>query len=229
MKLTITYNNIPFDSRLVTDMGFSAYIEGFSQSILFDTGANKGILLYNVDTLGIDLKSVGLLFLSHYHRDHTGGAEILLEKNPDVPIYLLSSFSDMFKDYKEIICDEPIEIMAGVWSTGKIGKPIEEQSLIVNTNQGYVVVTGCSHPNVASIVERAREITKGDIYLVIGGFHLGSFLESEIREIMKRLKDAGVKRIAPSHCTGEVATQLFREEYREDYIETGVGSIIEIK
>lgn len=229
MKLTITYNNLPFDKRLVTDLGFSAYVEGLSQNILLDTGTNGGILLHNMETLGIDPKSVGALFLSHHHRDHTGGAEALLEKNPGIPIYLLSSFSGMFKNYREVISDEPVEIMAGAWSTGKMGTSIEEQSLIVDTNRGYVVVTGCCHPNVASIAERAREMAKGDIYLVIGGFHLGGFSKSAIRGIVRRLKDASVEKVAPSHCTGEIALQLLREEYKEDYIETGVGSIIEIK
>lgn len=229
MKITIIYDDKTLDGRLVTDFGFSAYIEGLSQNILFDTGTEGGILLYNMETLGIDPKSVGVLFLSHHHSDHTGGAEALLEQNPDIPVYLLSSFSDKFTKYKEVISDEPVEVVTGARSTGKMGTTIEEQSLILSTNRGYVVVTGCSHPSVADIVERARQIAEGNIYLVIGGFHLGSLSKSAIRGIIKRLRGAGVKKVAPAHCTGEIALQLFREEYKEDYIDTGVGSIIAIE
>jgi len=109
-----------------------------------------------------------------------------------------------------------------------MGTTIEEQSLLVNTAKGWVVFTGCSHSNVANIVTRAKEVTKGEIYLVIGGFHLGGYEESFIKGIIRRFREAGVKKVAPSHCTGEPAFGLFQEEYGEDYVKTGVGSIIEI-
>jgi len=228
MKATITFNNVPFDHRLQPDWGFSAYIEGLPQRILFDTGADGDILLSNMKVLGIDPKSVDLLFFSHSHWDHTGGAGAFLRENPDVTIYILSSFAPMFKDYKEVVSDQPQELTEGVLSTGKMGTTIEEQSLLVNTAKGWVVFTGCSHSNVANIVTRAKEVTKEEIYLVIGGFHLGGYEESFIKGIIRRFREAGVKKVAPSHCTGEPAFGLFQEEYGEDYVKTGVGSIIEI-
>lgn len=228
MKITITYNNIPFNSRLQPDWGFSAYVEGLSKNILFDTGANGNILLSNMSILGIKPSEVDIIFFSHHHWDHTGGAEAFLKKNPDVTIYLLSSFSDMFKNYNKVICDNPEEIMDGVFSTGKMGTSIEEHSLIVNTDRGYVVITGCSHSNVANIVEKAKEVTGGDIYLIIGGFHMAGFSETALKSVIDRFRNASVEKVAPSHCTGETALQLFREEYKGNYIETGVGSVLEI-
>jgi 7,8-dihydropterin-6-yl-methyl-4-(beta-D-ribofuranosyl)aminobenzene 5'-phosphate synthase len=75
---------------------------------------------------------------------------------------------------------------------------------------------------------KAKEVTKGEIYLVTGGFHLAGYEESFIRGIIRGFREAGVKKVAPSHCTGEPAFRLFQEEYGEDYMETGVGSVIEI-
>ena len=228
MRATITFNNVPFDRRLQPEWGFSVYIEGFPQKILFDTGADGKILLSNMRLLGIDPKSIGLLFFSHSHWDHTGGAEAFLKENPDVSIYVLSSFASMFRDYREVISDEPQRLLGGVLSTGKMGITIEEQSLLVNTAKGWVIFTGCSHPNVADIVERAKEVTKGGIHLVMGGFHLPGYEEPVIKGIIRRFRQAGVEKVAPSHCTGEPAFRLFKEEYGEDYLETGVGSVIEI-
>lgn len=228
MRAIITFNNLPFDNRLQADWGFSAYIEGFPRKILFDTGADGDILLSNMKTLGIDPRSVDLLFFSHSHWDHTGGARVFLRENPDVSIYILSSFAHMFKGYKEVISDDPQELTEGVLSTGRMGTSIEEQSLLVNTAKGWVIFTGCSHSNVAEIVERAKEMTEGEIYLVIGGFHLGGYEESFIKGIIGRLREVGLKNVAPSHCTGEPALRLFKDEYGGNYLETGVGSLIEI-
>jgi len=57
---------------------------------------------------------------------------------------------------------------------------------------------------------------------------LGGYEEPFIKGIIGRLRKAGVKKVAPSHCTGEPAFRLFKEEYGKDYMETGVGSLIEI-
>jgi len=38
-----------------------------------------------------------------------------------------------------------------------------------------------------------------------------------------------VEKVAPSHCTGDLVREAFRKEYKENFIEYGVGKIIEIK
>jgi 7,8-dihydropterin-6-yl-methyl-4-(beta-D-ribofuranosyl)aminobenzene 5'-phosphate synthase len=62
--------------------------------------------------------------------------------------------------------------------------------------------------------------------MVIGGWHLASAAEREIKEIIDAFQKMGVERVAPCHCTGDRAMALFKREYGEDFIKAGTGSII---
>jgi 7,8-dihydropterin-6-yl-methyl-4-(beta-D-ribofuranosyl)aminobenzene 5'-phosphate synthase len=109
-------------------------------------------------------------------------------------------------------------------TTGEIGGAIIEQSLIVETDSGLVVVTGCAHPGIIEIVRRAKQY--GDIYLAIGGFHLGGKSADEIETVIKMLKGLGVRKVAPCHCTGDLALRLFKAAFGADFIPAGVGAVI---
>ena len=60
----------------------------------------------------------------------------------------------------------------------------------------------------------------------MGGFHLGSASDSKLKSIIKDFRKLGVKKVAPSHCSGNRCRKLFKEEYQDDYIESGAGKII---
>jgi 7,8-dihydropterin-6-yl-methyl-4-(beta-D-ribofuranosyl)aminobenzene 5'-phosphate synthase len=62
----------------------------------------------------------------------------------------------------------------------------------------------------------------------MGGFHLGGSSQAEINMIITRLKKMGVKKVAPSHCTGDTAIRMFHNAWQKDFIEGGLGSVIEI-
>jgi len=59
-------------------------------------------------------------------------------------------------------------ICTGIYSTGALGTSIKEQSLVVNTEKGNLVIAGCAHPGLENIIERSREL--GEIFGVLGGF-----------------------------------------------------------
>jgi 7,8-dihydropterin-6-yl-methyl-4-(beta-D-ribofuranosyl)aminobenzene 5'-phosphate synthase len=69
------------------DWGYSALLEYGGKRILFDTGNNAGFFQRNVEALGIDLKDLDFVVLSHRHGDHTSGLSYVLSVNPDVPVY----------------------------------------------------------------------------------------------------------------------------------------------
>ena len=109
-----------------------------------------------------------------------------------------------------------------------MGRTIKEQALIVDTAEGLIVITGCAHPNVADMAEQAQVYLGKDIYLLMGGFHLGGRSDAEIQAIIQRLQALGVKKLAPSHCTGDKAMRMFHEAWGDDFIEGGLGAIIEV-
>ncbi len=84
-----------------------------------------------------------------------------------------------------------------------------------------MVLTGCSHPGVVNMVVAVPEPR----HLVSGGFHLfRSFLES-IKSTALGLEEAGVELVAPSHCTGETATEYCRQYFQDRFVYGGLGAV----
>jgi 7,8-dihydropterin-6-yl-methyl-4-(beta-D-ribofuranosyl)aminobenzene 5'-phosphate synthase len=200
MKITIVYDN-QADEGLKSGWGFSCLIEA-KEKILFDTGDNGDNLIYNLRQLNIQPESIAAVVISHNHWDHTGGLREFLKLNSHATVFYPKSFS------------KPTEISPGAYSTGALGGLIKEQSLVVNTKKGNLVITGCAHPGLAKIIDRAKQL--GEIYAVLGGFHGFSKLE----------KLQGIKLIAPCHCTQY--KQEMKEKYPAQFMEVKAGSTIEI-
>jgi len=234
LRLTVIFNNVPFDTRLRTSWGFSCLIEGTEQTILFDTGGDGNILLCNMKRMNIDPTAVDMVFLSHVHADHTGGLQALLRQNPHVTVWVPEWFPDSFKQaiksYGANVRSvrKPTRLFYQVHSSGEMGDSIKEQALILETSNGLVIISGCAHPGVVNVVREAKELFKVEVYLVMGGFHLAGMSNAGIREIIRMLKDLGVKKVAPSHCIGEKAIGFFREAWGDNFLEGGVGAIIEL-
>ncbi len=235
ITITILYDNYPHEQGLKTDWGFSCIIKGTEKTILFDTGTRSDILFHNIKSLNVNLKNVELVPLSHNHGDHTGGLFAFLEENNKVTVYVPVSFPDSFKQRvkdsgaKIVSLDEPVEICNKVHLTGEMVGPANEQALIIDTSKGLVVITGCAHPGIVDMVKRAKEMIKKDVYLVLGGFHLVSKSEAEVKEIIREFKELGVQKVGATHCTGDLAIGLFKKAYEENFVQLGVGRVIQIK
>jgi 7,8-dihydropterin-6-yl-methyl-4-(beta-D-ribofuranosyl)aminobenzene 5'-phosphate synthase len=228
------YDNYKHNPDLKTGWGFSCLIKTKDKNILFDTGADSPTLLENMKKLNIEPKDIDVVVLSHIHGDHTGGLLGILEANSDLLVYVPKSFPDDFKEgvksfkAKVVEVNNPATISENVSTTGELGTSIKEQSLLIKTSRGLVVITGCAHPGIVGILKQAKKITGEDIYLVMGGFHLLRTSEKKLEEIIKDFRELGVKKAAPSHCSGDETREFFQKEYKEDFISNGVGKIIEL-
>jgi 7,8-dihydropterin-6-yl-methyl-4-(beta-D-ribofuranosyl)aminobenzene 5'-phosphate synthase len=228
--LTIVYDNNPYDERLRTAWGFGCCVNVDGVKILFDTGGDSKILIDNMAKLSIDAKEIEIIILSHIHGDHVGGLFGVLDLNSQVKVYLPASFPEDFKRRVKDSASEVIEvkdavkICNGVATTGELGTTIKEQSLIVATAKGLVIVTGCAHPGVVNIVKKAKELTGMEVHLVLGGFHLGGASENKILSIIEQFREMDVEKVAPCHCSGDRARALFKAEFGKKYVEAGVGS-----
>lgn len=104
---------------------------------------------------------------------------------------------------------------------------LPELSLSLKTDKGEALIVGCSHSGVERIVAQTRTETNNAIELVYGGFHLLPFDRAKTFEICQYLKNAmGVRRVAPAHCSGHLAFQVFREVFQSNYLFAGLGETI---
>jgi 7,8-dihydropterin-6-yl-methyl-4-(beta-D-ribofuranosyl)aminobenzene 5'-phosphate synthase len=213
MKITIVYDNCLTKAGLRTGWGFSSLIEvENAPPLLFDTGADGATLLYNMKQLGIYPGQIGTIVISHAHGDHTGGLSSILEINKHAEIYVPASTSATLPGRKVIRVSQPAQISEAVFSTGEL-KGIE-QSLAIKTDKGILVVAGCSHPGVGTILDAAS--CYGKVYGILGGLH--GFSD------FSRLE--GLSTICPCHCTQHKPE--LRHLFPEQYIACGAGLELEM-
>jgi len=217
MKLKILYDNTA-KPGFKSAWGFSCLIEA-KETVLFDTGWDGDLLLYNMHKFRFNPGEIDKIVISHDHWDHAGGISRILNETNNPEVFVLKSFSEKLK--KEIAKRAVLrevsgmeKISGGVFTTGEIGTEIPEQSLFIETENGFVVLTGCAHPGIDKIIDFIKK--SGDVYRVIGGFHDFSNIEY--------LKDIPV--LSPCHCTTRL--KEIREKYPGKYVECSCGSEFEI-
>ena len=191
MKIAIIYDNEVYLEGLQSDWGFSCLVEAEgAPRILFDTGANGATLLHNMEGLDVDPSSIDEVFISHAHWDHTGGLAEFIKVNKRANVYLPASMSSSTKHHglvQAVCIKKPVQLHDGIFSTGEL-KGIE-QSLVVKTDKGLVVIVGCSHPGVGTILAAAS--MWGKVHAIIGGLH--GFREFDL------LRELGL--VCACHCT----------------------------
>ena len=234
--ITVVYNHVRTESAadLQPGGGFGAFIEFDGKVILFDTGGQTDVLLQNIQELKKDASRIEAVVISHNHWDHVYGLPGVVSVTRDRPrIYVPESSREAILQQNpratRVAVDGPTQIMPGVWVIGPLeieyrGMPLAEQALVIEHEDGLIVLVGCSHPGIVDIVERVKELFEGKkILFVGGGFHLRSSPQDEIRIISTKLRQHGVKQIAPSHCTGNDAMAIFRQEWGEEFLSFNLG------
>ncbi|MDI7274759.1 MAG: MBL fold metallo-hydrolase [Anaerolineae bacterium] len=232
-RITVLYDNVPFREGLQTAWGYACLVETGEATILFDTGGDGALLLGNMAALGTGPEAIDIVVLSHAHTDHTGGLAALLAAGARPAVYLPASFADAVKaevasQTALVEVTGPAEVAPGAWTTGELGTGIVEQALAVQTGEGITVITGCAHPGVVAMVRAAQQVAGGEVALVVGGFHLEDAGEAEIERTIQGLRALGVRRVAPSHCTGETARRMFAEAFGDACLTAGAGWTITV-
>ncbi|RPI00515.1 MAG: MBL fold metallo-hydrolase [Calditrichaeota bacterium] len=233
-RITVIYDNYSYRSDLETSWGFSCYIEGKEENILFDTGGDGDILYRNMAKLNIMPDRIQTIVLSHEHGDHIGGLERILKENPHVRIFVPQSFSQKIKKMittagaQAIDVEEPCQIGDQVFSSGEIKGNIPEQALIIKTMNGLIVITGCAHPGIIAILRRVRQLYTDDFLLVLGGFHLKGLGKNQIQNLIEEIRELGVHYIGATHCSGELTRSLFAQSFNDYWLPAGVGYRIEL-
>ena len=105
---------------------------------------------------------------------------------------------------------------------------LRELSLAIRTPDGLVLVVGCSHPGIETIVAAAQSF--GDhVHLVFGGLHLVTTPDPEIERIAAALHDRWkIDFLAPGHCTGEPAFDVLSRVFGDRYVYAGLGTTVSL-
>lgn len=234
VKIKVVYDNYVKTDGLKSDWGYSIVIEGLDKDILFDTGADPDIFESNLKIMGINPKMIDLLVLSHEHADHTAGIPAFAKLQEGIPVIIPGSFPESFKrklvesGLEPLLVEEPVKLCTNLYSSGEFSGPIPEQALILNTKQGLVVMTGCSHPGIVEMLKEIKSTFKKDIYMVFGGFHLLEKSDNDMNKIIDDMKALGVVKCGATHCTGGKQTQMIKEAFGTNFFELGAGNIIVI-
>lgn len=134
----------------------------------------------------------------------------------------------------------PVKLVKGVMTTGEIprihvweelkvfkikkngvmkhDRVLDDQGIIINTEEGLVIVAGCSHAGIINTIEHSISISGiNSVYCVIGGFHLIGPGEEKIERTIEEFKRLNVKKIVPIHCTGFEGIKRISNEMPEEF------------
>jgi 7,8-dihydropterin-6-yl-methyl-4-(beta-D-ribofuranosyl)aminobenzene 5'-phosphate synthase len=140
--ITLVENTVAQSGQaLLAEHGLSFYIEAGDRKILFDTGQNLAIS-HNARVLGIDLKQIDTVVLSHGHYDHSGGLQSVLESNNNFALY---GHPDVFSP----------KVKKTNGNYKYIGIPVAKNDIV---NCGISLKLGCEPVEVAPGVTMSGEI-----------------------------------------------------------------------
>ena len=174
------------------EWGFSAMIEVDGERILFDAGSRENTVLQNAKELNINLDNLDNIFISHNHKDHTGGLITLKKEypnsfknahvgegifysrpNPDGDgNYILSSRNTLENlGIKFITHKNPTQLVPGVWTTGQVPRKYDEKNW-----SGVSKMIDSKGNTVEDIIPEDQSLffdTENGIVLISGCGHAG--------------------------------------------------------
>ncbi len=220
----------PWD-YVVGHWGISLLID---HHILFDTFASYRKLSRKLNDIQVPITQIDTVVISHAHWDHIGGLWELLGQRAGLNVYLPPNTDEAtirrVQDARGIVTRSAGEkmIAPNVYLSQELlggfkEGHVVEQSLVIKTERGLVIVAGCAHPGIVEIVAKASTLFDAPVYGVIGGFHLMHSSMSKVKACAEQLKQAGVSMVAPTHCTGWRAEREFKSVFKENFISLHEG------
>ena len=105
----------------------------------------------------------------------------------------------------------------------------DDLALVVRTELGLAVITGCAHRGIVNTVRHVRSITDGEyIHTIIGGTHLHLVSQERIERTAGELMELGLMRLGVSHCTGFHSAAALAREFGDVFFLNNAGTQITI-
>lgn len=233
MKITVLSDNQSLDPRLVAKHSLSVLVEVGFEKILFDAGIDFYTLEHNTRVLDVDLSTVDYVVISHEHVPHYGGYRFIAQEAPYVPTLIPYGTSEYLglelrqHGLKPVEVTKWVELRSDVVVSPPFYGPPYEHFLVVNHAKGLVIFTGCTHPGLQALEQVVVKLG-GELYAVIGGFHLQnaplSYIEYFAKDFAEKLRP---KLVVPLHCSGKVFARKLKE-YGVEVVEGGAGLKLEL-
>jgi 7,8-dihydropterin-6-yl-methyl-4-(beta-D-ribofuranosyl)aminobenzene 5'-phosphate synthase len=186
-------------------------------------------------------------------RTHVGEG-IFLSRVGTSPGVELNPMVRLKSEYEEtggafVVHAKPAQLYPGVWLTGPVPRKypernwsghaqvktptglvedtvVDDMALVIDTDAGLVVVTGCGHAGVINIVEHARTFVRpARVHALIGGIHLFNASDATLAWTAEKLRDVGVDNFLGAHCTGIDTVYRFRRELALDRAHCVVAAV----
>ena len=107
----------------------------------------------------------------------------------------------------------------------KTDELLDDQTLFIETSKGLVIVFGCAHAGVVSILYRIAHLSeKKQLYAALGGMHLLRASKKRIERTENVFRDYGLQKIGPAHCTGADVTRRFWNVFPNRCFDITVGT-----
>jgi len=250
-RITAISENTVMGHSLLAQHGQSLLVEINSDKYIVDFSEIYEGLKYNLNSLGIDTKTLKAAILTHNHLDHSGALFRLVDSFTSQKLYLPPDMESMedgkynpqYRLYNEkqfsreeaikkllsysstVIVNEAMELAPNFYTTGPLSAAVQEQSLVVNVlGKGLVIIVGCSHPTLPVIIKKAREVTGEEkVYGLVGGFHYKDSNTEQINQAVGFIQDLNLEFIVPSHCTGFRAIQALENKMGEKVMISSTG------
>jgi 7,8-dihydropterin-6-yl-methyl-4-(beta-D-ribofuranosyl)aminobenzene 5'-phosphate synthase len=251
LEILPLYEEASSAEELISGHGVAYLLRTDTSTILLDVGNNPdqtqpSPLVHNMEILGVQLEDIDALVISHPHPDHLGG--IAAWKGGGVSISpgikgskgILTFSSEDRSNVDEMVRSiEPTTVSMGAATTGampypevfplSLTNPIgQEQSLVINIqDRGLVLITGCGHPGLEELVERAEGLYSLPVIGIVGGLHYGEAKATDLGAPIEFLRGIDPELVALSPHDSEPAALLaFQEAFPDTFRVLEVGQSI---
>jgi 7,8-dihydropterin-6-yl-methyl-4-(beta-D-ribofuranosyl)aminobenzene 5'-phosphate synthase len=149
-----------------------------------------------------------------------------------------------------VVVERPTELFPGAWLTGPVPRTYpernwslkrvikqqdgrlvednvpEDMSLVIDTEKGLVVVSGCGHAGIVNTLEYARRrVREAGVHAALGGFHLFESDAATLDWTAAKLRSFGVGNLLGAHCTGIEAVFGLRQRLGLTRASCAVGAV----
>ncbi len=266
LELTVLVDH-EHQAGFLGDAGVSYAIRTPMGTTLMDLGFGPGTptLLHNVSRLGFSAAGIDSVVITHLHLDHMGGMHAARARRvewpegfapkPGTPCFLPAPAEAPGMNVR--LVEGPCLLPGGLATTGPLARMLcltgwtEEQAIVAKRKDGgLVVVTGCGHPTIQTILAMVRRLDPGQVHTVVGGLHFpitGSRIQrlgiqfqqivgtgkcwwagvtdEDLTVLIAALNEAGVQRLLLSaHDTCDHAIDRLRREARAEVEVLQVGA-----